>query len=527
MPWLPPINDHLKHMLSVRQDTRARPWWWRSMRYVVRLVKMIVWKQSEDRAQEKAAALTYHTLFSLLPTIVLVLVVANVFVQPDDVEELKEQSVQYVMRFVQSSEAEAAGLGTESSVPEADTPRAEDGTVLEPAELERSGLFEPGRDAGPARPVWVVDERAGAEREARLAASAAAAADRRAEMRELLGSLEERLQALLDYLESVDVRSIGVVGVLFFFYGVTNLLATIEQNFNGILHARNNRPLRLRLPLYFTTIMLAPVVLGLGRYAQQEFEHLIEQSQYTSWIAAAVSNFWPLITTWLVLLLMYRLLPNAKVQTRAAAIGSFIAALLLSVTTWGFGLYVSTAAISSLYGALTLLPFGLLLVWTIWLIVIIGFEVAVCIQTLPRHLAVQARREAAVEQLADRITVELDQQLVEPRQLLSLMRYAATRFAGGETFTVDDLIEAVDLPPDAGQTMVTALVAANLLHAVGSVDEPSYTLARPPSAIALEQLLKVARALTGTVADDPALRPLRDAEEYAARQHTLADFVAA
>ena len=489
MPWLPPIHTHVQRLLdsdAIESDA-GRPRWWRTLRYAARLGRLVARKLGEDRAQEKAAALTYHTLFSLLPTIVLMLVVAKAFVGKAELEAMKDETVQWVTRFVQAEEV--------AEQVESETPAA-----------APFGLF--------GHPVAAQIEAA------RIAArTASAAADRRSELQEVLGSLDQRLTAVLNYLESVDVRSISIVGVLLFIYGATQLLATIERNLNAILHARDNRSLRLRLPLYFTTITLAPVVLGAGRYAQQQFSRLLSSTDYTSWIASIAANFWPLITTWLVLLLMYRLLPNARVHTRAAAIGSFVAALILSAATYGFGLYASSAAVSNLYGALTLLPLGLLLVWLLWLIVLFGFELAVCIQFLPREITIDQRRRAA--EAAAGVKHEI--QLVEPRQLLRLMRFARERFDAGQPFDIDDVIEHLHLPPDAGNGMLAALTGAGLLLETGAGDEPAYALARPADRIDVPLLLAITRGMTGVPADDPALEPLRRAEDAAAEGRTLAE----
>lgn len=487
---------------------------WRVSRYLLRLSRLVWFKLGEDQAQDKAAALTYHTLFSLLPTLVLMLVIAKAFVSDEDLTYFKDQTVQWVTQWVQQDAAEEMPvLGR--FIPSGAEGGAGDGLA--------SGLPGPlGSGFGLTfDPVALQVEAAvlvAAERERR---------DRRSELREVLGTLDQRITALLNYLESVDMRSIGVVGVLLFIYGATQLLASIEQNFNGIIQARGHRPLRTRVPLYFTTITLAPVVLGAGRWAQQEFEALLEASQWTDWIAALASNFWPLITTWLVLLVLYRLLPNARLAMRGAAAGSLVAAVLLSIATLGFGVYASNTAISSLYGALTLLPLTLLMIWTAWLIVLFGFELGVCVQMLPRYQRDFARRQERRVTHLTRAGIDGVRRLVEPRRLLTVMAYAADRFRTGKPFTVDDLMEDLVMPPEAAAGMVEALLDEGLLLSLGAEEDPRFALAMPPEHVAVQRLLEVVDRMTGPAATDPVLSRLRDAERAGAEGVTLAALVPA
>ena len=492
----------------------GRPWWWRTGRYLLRLTRLVWFKLGEDQAQEKAAALTYHTLFSLLPTLVLMLVIAKAFVSDEDLTYFKDQTVQWVTQWVQQDAAvEMPVVGW--FIPAGDGGGAE-------ASGAAGGA---GTAQAPTAFGLTFDPLALQMEAAALVAAEQERRDRRSELREVLGTLDTRIEAVLNYLESVDVRSIGVVGVLLFIYGATQLLATIEQNFNGIIQARGHRPLRTRVPLYFTTITLAPVVLGAGRWAQQEFETLLEASQWTDWIAALASNFWPLITTWLVLLALYRLLPNARLGYRGSAIGSLVAAVLLSLATLAFGVYASNTAISSLYGALTLLPLTLLMVWTAWLIVLFGFELGVCIQMLPRYQRDFERKQERRETQLTRAGIDGVRRLTEPRRVLTVMAYAADRFRTGKPFTVDTLVEELVMPPEAAAGMIDALLDEGLLLSVGSEEDPAFALAMPPEHVPVARLLDVVDRMTGPAATDPVLARLRAAERAGAEGLTVAGLV--
>ena len=68
-------------------------------------------------------------------------------------------------------------------------------------------------------------------------------------------------------------------------------------------------------------------------------------------------RFQSLLASFVVLLLTYTLVPNTHVRLRPAAWGALVAAVLWSLSRWGFGLYVSEfLPYMKIYGALGLIP---------------------------------------------------------------------------------------------------------------------------------------------------------------------------
>ena len=76
----------------------------RTLRWWVDLSRYCALELRRDRAQTMAAALTYHTLFSLLPTMVLSLVVIHSFVGPDEMVGYREGIVDAVLQPLQQEE---------------------------------------------------------------------------------------------------------------------------------------------------------------------------------------------------------------------------------------------------------------------------------------------------------------------------------------------------------------------------------------------------------------------------------------
>lgn len=77
-----------------------------------------------------------------------------------------------------------------------------------------------------------------------------------------------------------------------------------------------------------------------------------------------------------MLTLVYATVPNTRVRAVAALVGAVIAALLWEAGKWGFGQYIEySTGYAKLYGSLALVPLFLLWVYYTWLIVLFGLAV--------------------------------------------------------------------------------------------------------------------------------------------------------
>ena len=100
-------------------------------------------------------------------------------------------------------------------------------------------------------------------------------------------------------------------------------------------------------------------------------------------LLGALARFQSLLASFVLLLLVYKLLPNTHVRLRPAIWGALVAAALWSLSRWGFGLYVSKALpYMKIYGALGLIPLFLFWLYLTWLIVLFGMELAFTLQAM-------------------------------------------------------------------------------------------------------------------------------------------------
>lgn len=419
----------------------------RRMRFLIDLGRHCWLELRKNRAAQAAAALTYHTLFSLFPMVVLMFVLLQGLVGMDTHRDyLRDRLIDFLLP----------------------TP---------------------------------ADEKS----------------DQGKKLLDARETLRTELEIRTDALITIDFRSVGVIGLFVFFYGATGLLGTLERTFNRIYEVDRLRPLYLRLPMYYTIISLGPAVMIAGNLLKNRFIELLQADVLTKWLTVPMIALLPLVATWLVFFALFMLIPNTRVNKRAAAVGSLFSAICFVISQASFSFYVSRAAVTALYPALALLPLFLLWMWMIWLIVLFGLELTYTLQTLKGKLLreEEARKEA---------------QLVgDPQWLIPMMLRIAAAFDHGKTVSESELAQTLRLPARSVHRLGDKLETEGLVNHVDrhGAEGDHYSLAVSPDKIPVTRLIDLAHAMTtvgGVNKNDPGwqlLDRLAAAEKQAVEGMTL------
>lgn len=422
----------------------------RFMRNAVDLARHCARSLARDRAPQMVAALTYRTIFSLVPTVVLAMLVFKAFVQADSTEAKIQDYVYRVMNI----------------------------KILE------QGADTQGND---------LQER-----------------------------IDELITEFTDNAYKLSFQNVGGVGLLLLIWGALALVITVEQCFNRIYNAPTGRPWHQRIMLYWAVLTLGPVLLVISFYLGEGVGAKASGIKAFAWFVQFFGNFGGFGATWLLLLLLYVFMPNAKVHLRPAATGSLIAAILWQAGQWAFALYVQHAVTySALYGSLGLIPLFLVWMYLTWLIVLFGLELTYTLQTLPGWQLKQdeARREAALP--------------ADPRWLIPMMTQICHAFGQGNTTDRQSLVERLGLPQHMVTDLANRLEEAGFVHQVSPASgvEGTYALAMPPDQIRLAKLIALGGRLSSPDQDgvDLAFNLLDDltkAQQQVVQDQTLADLVA-
>ena len=419
------LRQSFSRLLSrpTEELTRAQ----RSLRFAVDLTRYCSRELIQNRAPQMAAALTYRTLFSLVPMAMLGLLVFRAF------------------------------IGLENAQ-----------VWLQDAAYDFLGWSETVALTGDVAPQPVVSGET-TER------------DPRAEVADALNGVVDRAW------ESLDFRSLGVVGLVVLIWAALALLITVEQCFNLVYNCPEGRPWHHRIAIYWAVVTLGPVLLFVSLHLAGNLvdwaEDLTPGVRAVHWL----SGFAALGASWLMLFIVYMLMPNTSVYWRSALGGSFIAAVLWETGKWGFKLYVNRAVtISALYGSLGLILLFLLWVYLTWLIVLFGLQVSYTLQALKG-------RKFQIDEAVHR-----RHQIGDPHWLVAMMALIGRSFFAGEPVSVEKISRRLLISGWSVARIGELLEQKGLLHRVEATrrHESGYSLAVPPDQIPVSRLLELGRTMS-------------------------------
>ncbi len=451
-------------------------------------------RRGAARAQipQMAAALSYRTIFGLIPMIVVSLVVLAAFAKPEDVTV----SMRQLMKF--------AGL-SEIVVEER---QATPSQVMAP--VSTPDMFEAGEPT----------QKAGSA-ESEVAATGADTASPDKSFASVAGTkeaakLDKWIEGLVDRVRSIRLDALGAVGLAMLLYAAISMMVEIEKAFNHIFMAPSGRSWTRRVPMYWTMLTLGSICMA-GTFSLQEMVRNFVATRIgtdgvfgSTMAMIGVYGVTTLISS-LLLIVMYTTIPNTRVKLGSAVVGAVIAAIAWEAAKWGFAEYVRfSAGTARLYGLIALLPLFLLWVYLTWMIVLVGLQIANSLQTygIVRERGFSASLFASLGLLDERRPVRVAG-VVDPASILPVMIAVAEGFEQGRPTDHALAAKMTGLDEQVVSEMLERLAGAGMLHRVRDSNDGAYTLARSPKAILAADVLRISGDLVA-VARTPATGIMRD-----------------
>ena len=543
----------------------------RGQQFLRKTLELVVYcyrQLQRQRADGMAAELTYRTIFALIPVVVLGLVMFRVVGGLEDVQAKVENQLfsffgvpdvtegyaplpttgviepsrsmnqvlsndspsagpSDVQQVQAASPSEAAGGGQtqpksstgQSKSPTPSDPRSTDTSIttepLSPdsASEALSGIQEGKNIAGGPSVSVTLPNGATSSDSTNTGGTKTAESDFDAAQQARI-SIRRTLHDLADKVSSVDFASIGVFGLLLFTYAAVALANAAEHLFNRIYEAPSKRPAHLRLAIHWSILTLGGGLLAMSLYLSGQLVEWFGNMEGSATLKPFLTHCVSLIASWVLLFLVYALMPNTRVSVRAAAIGSAVSATLWEIAKYGFQIYLSEAVPYSLYGSLGLIPLFLFWIYLTWLLVLFGLILTYTLQALGGHLPDQFDTEKAQDPEGD------------PDWMLPNMCEVGNAFGNGETLDHQSLSDRIGLSSRSVHELTAHLVDADLLLQVTRSDShEGLTLARPANKITLVEILDLAQRIRPPHRHPAwkAFSSLKQAERQAAEGKTLAD----
>jgi membrane protein len=156
------------------------------------------------------------------------------------------------------------------------------------------------------------------------------------------------------------------------------LIMTIDRTLNAIWRVRRPRSLGRRLLIYWAVLTVGPLVLGASLTMTSTV-----LAATRGWVGAVPGGFGLLIDLVQFALLvifaagLYYFVPNTGVRWRHALAGGLFVGVGIEAAKKGLAWYVGAVpALTSVYGAFSILPILLLWVYLLWVVVLLGAVIA-------------------------------------------------------------------------------------------------------------------------------------------------------
>lgn len=303
----------------------------RTIRGVIAVSRVSRKQLRHDRATMMAAALTYRTIFSLVPLLVLSLVVVKAFLG----QEAIRGALTRFMEYTGLSELETTGSvnGGES----ARTNRDSIGEWIERFVNNASSFIE--------------DINYGAITIAGIALFIYAALS-------LFMMVEQSFNTVYRARESRDLfkRFLSYWGLL--------------------------------------TLGLFPLMMSIGfiEWLKQTAQEL---PSWLAWVSWGVSHVASAALTWLIFTAIYKAVPNTRVHLKPALFGAGIAAILWEIAKAGLSAFVGAVMSrqAAIYGSLAMIPIFMLWVYITWIIILFGLQAARIMQSIGSEGALRLAAE--------------------------------------------------------------------------------------------------------------------------------------
>ena len=314
----------------------------RAIGNTVKVVVIAIRTFVDDKIMSRAAALTYSTLFAIVPILALIFAVVRGFGFENVLDTLvKEGIVRSDSTMVVNDVLNADSL----SLAYMDG-QTMDGSIMYNDALSSDSLI-----------------------------TAAALTESTNS-----GTLKTVMQFIDGYMQYVSSGAFVGIGLLFLLWSVYSLADNIEGNLNQIWHIKQARGMGRKITDYFSLIILIPIgIVSLSGLTGFVKSRLMAMEGYLllGGFVQFLINTMPYMIAGLIFTGFYIFMPNTKVKFKYAVIPGFIAGCLFQVLQeLYFDGQLSLSSYNSIYGGFAALPLFLFWLNLSWAIILFGCELS-------------------------------------------------------------------------------------------------------------------------------------------------------
>lgn len=192
----------------------------------------------------------------------------------------------------------------------------------------------------------------------------------------------EIADTILAYVDNINVKVIGSVGLVFLLYTAINTVQQVESAFNHFWQIRRTRSFLRKVRDYLTVLMAGPLLMvsAIGITTTVMHHGIVQKLTAIEPFGTTIlllTKIFPYLLIILAFTLFYFLLPNTRVRFSSALAGGAAAGILWEVLSWAFTKFlVSTAQYSAIYSGFAAVPVFMIWLYFNWLIILMGVKIA-------------------------------------------------------------------------------------------------------------------------------------------------------
>lgn len=284
-------------------------------------------------------------------------------------------------------------------------------------------------------------------------------------LRQSLEGQEDIFQKSLNFTRSLLNNTkgglIAGIGLVVLLYTVMRLLNHIEFSFNAIWKISSQRSLLRKFTDYLSLMLIAPVLailsVSLTVFISSQIRHFGEASDFTEYITPFflfVIKLTPYLILWLLLTLIYVVMPNQSVSIKKAFVSAVIAGTVFQLLQWGYiNFQIGVSRYNAIYGSFAALPLFLIWLQLSWNVILFGGELSYALQNEQKY-----EFRLGLYRLSPKLRQEL---------ALLVTHYVIKKFEhGAPTNTAKKIADELQLPFHLTEEMLKFLQKSRILFEV-------------------------------------------------------------
>lgn len=278
--------------------------------------------------------------------------------------------------------------------------------------------------------------------------------------------LDYIIQFANSFLEKTKGGLIAGIGAIILIWSIMKVFGNIESSFNAIWQIRRGRNWFRKFSDYMSMLIIAPILLVSSSSATVFISTMLKQLAVENAIVGVLSpvifmliKLVPYVLIWLLLTMVYMVMPNTKVNFKSAFVAGIISGTVFVLVQWIYiHFQVGVSKYNAIYGSFAALPLFLIWLQMSWLIVLFGAEISFAVQNVEKY------------------EFEPDTQNLSPfswRVLtLTVAHLLIKNFANGQkALTAEEISKKLEIPIRAVRDIIYMLVDSEILSEVNTKNE--------------------------------------------------------